>query len=393
MSYVYASEDRIERMLAAPDVWVELRSNGQDWRARSKAAPAPPVAIPTSVQEVEAAAPTAEQLEVTASMALEVRMRLSGLLSEDKIVFRLAEAAAERLAVAEAREAPLMEGKGSAKGQALYMLTGGSSVGALLKQARARVAANAGPDDVDRMLCEEPSWSPVLAARAIVEAELAGTTAVLACRDLDRERIATVAGILAGSRLLSLDISSNALGSAGAATVAGVIQSHACLRELNVSSCLIRVAGARALAAAVAAVACPLVSLVLDSNAIGDDGAVAIANALRVTEKGEVASSLHTLRLFNCGLCDRGAAEIVQATLTSGSKLQILDCSSNHITRVGCAAIAAALATPETVLQARSPLNKLSLFGNDFELEDLQPADLAQLRQVDKLLRVVVRRA
>lgn len=171
-------------------------------------------------------------------------------------------------------------------------------------------------------------------------------------------------------RLVSLCINDNRLGASGAAAVAEAVllsgdESDACIatsrplgamRLLDLCWNQVGLAGAVAVAAALARARRPLIALDLENNDIGDAGAAAIAAAMAT------APSLQVLRLGANRIGATGAEAFAEA-LKGGAKLEHLDLGRNNVGPRGAAHLAGALAAGSCLLSLRLPVNKLGDAG------------------------------
>lgn len=139
------------------------------------------------------------------------------------------------------------------------------------------------------------------------------------------------------SSLEKLEITGNAIGNDGAASLAAALKSRPLLRlrELNLELNAITDDGAAFLATVLGAA--PLEGLNLDHNWIGADGATALAHGL-----GARGVTLQRLTLAGNNVGERGAAAFASA-LQSNQVLRSLNLYSNHIGTSGAVALAPVL--------------------------------------------------
>jgi hypothetical protein len=83
---------------------------------------------------------------------------------------------------------------------------------------------------------------------------------------------------------------------------------------------------------------CPLVSLFIDFNDLGDDGVARLCSGLLLSKK------LENLSLTYCNVGARGASELATRVLPNVTSLKNLDLQGNFIRNAGLAALGAALA-------------------------------------------------
>jgi Ran GTPase-activating protein (RanGAP) involved in mRNA processing and transport len=83
---------------------------------------------------------------------------------------------------------------------------------------------------------------------------------------------------------------------------------------------------------------CPLVSLSIDFNDLGDDGVTRLCCGLQLSKK------LENLSLTYCNVGARGAAELATRVLPNVTSLKNLDLQGNFIRNAGLAALGSALA-------------------------------------------------
>ena len=150
--------------------------------------------------------------------------------------------------------------------------------------------------------------------------------------------------------LTELNLSSNFIGDAGAASVADALKSNTTLTKLNLSSNGIGAAGAASVADALKSNS-TLTKLNLSENDIGDAGAASVADALKFN------TTLTKLNLSSNGIGAAGSASVADA-LKSNTTLTKLKLSSNGIGAAGAASVADAL-------KSNSTLTELNLSEND----------------------------
>lgn len=165
-------------------------------------------------------------------------------------------------------------------------------------------------------------------------------------------------------RLRRLELCGNAAcGDAGAVALAEALMVRGCsLEELRMRRCGVGSSGARALSAAFGAPAVSALApraqpmlkfLELDQNAIGDNGAVSLAEGLAMP-----GCALEHLSLDDCGVKQRGALALA-AALRRNSSLKLLRLTSNAVTKRGLAALLAALGGSGRGARTNSTLTKL----------------------------------
>ena len=148
-----------------------------------------------------------------------------------------------------------------------------------------------------------------------------------------------------------LELSNCSLGDAGARSIAGLLRKgyggegaayQPQLTTLDLSDNAIGIEGARALASALALNEHRLEDVSLSGNDdIGDDGAVALGAALAAQSRdGQFA--LNGVALTSCGIGARGAAAIALALLEN-SRLETIDLAENPLGDRGARALALAL--------------------------------------------------
>jgi hypothetical protein len=99
---------------------------------------------------------------------------------------------------------------------------------------------------------------------------------------------------------------------------------------------------------------CPLVSIAIDFNDIGDDGVARLCSGLKLSKK------LESLSLSYCNVGGRGAAELATHVLPNLTSLKNLDLQGNFVRNDGMAALGAALAE-------NTCLESLNLSDNSIE--------------------------
>lgn len=99
---------------------------------------------------------------------------------------------------------------------------------------------------------------------------------------------------------------------------------------------------------------CPLVSISIDFNDIGDDGVARLCSGLKLSKK------LESLSLSYCNVGGRGAAELATHVLPNVTSLKNLDLQGNFIRNDGMAALGSALAE-------NTCLESLNLSDNSIE--------------------------
>jgi len=138
--------------------------------------------------------------------------------------------------------------------------------------------------------------------------------------------------------LRQIYLSKNAIGDAGAVSIAAGIKGLERMDTLHLADNHIGDAGVIALADSIKHLG--LTTVVLTRNCFGDDGAAALAAPLADPENFE---RLEWLFLNECQIGDMGAAAIMEALLTGGKELNRLALHDNKIGDNGAAAIASAI--------------------------------------------------
>ncbi|XP_078504508.1 ribonuclease inhibitor-like [Lissotriton helveticus] len=199
---------------------------------------------------------------------------------------------------------------------------------------------------------------------------------------------AALAAALRSSRsLLELDLGDNKLGDAGATLICDALKHpDTRLQKINLSWCGITSASCAALAAALRSnrslLELDLRLNLLDKNALGEDGAFLICDALKhpdtrlqkiglsgchVTSAScaALAAALHSSRslleldLHVNALGEAGATLICDALKHPDTRLQKINLSSCRITGASCAALAAALRSNRSLLDLDLSYNEL----------------------------------
>ncbi len=175
------------------------------------------------------------------------------------------------------------------------------------------------------------------AVASLIRHETALEAVYLGCNHIGPEATSDLAAAVRGHPTVrQLWLKRNGVGDAGARRLAEVLGDTPGLRTLDLVSDDLGPAGIEALAEAMARPGVGLAHLFLDGNALGPDGAPALARLLRC------ATSLHTLSLSCNGLGDAGALALAEA-LADNTTLGGLDLASNDIGPVGAVALAEAL--------------------------------------------------
>jgi hypothetical protein len=144
------------------------------------------------------------------------------------------------------------------------------------------------PSPVERLLAEIPSASVRAKVSAAVAVIRGGARRLCLVREtIGNEGASTIAAVLAGSSLTTLDLAANKIGDKGASAIAAVL-AESSLTTLELWGNYIGPEGAKAIAVVLAGSS--LTTLSLNDNEIGDDGGLAIAAVL-------AGSSLTTLSL------------------------------------------------------------------------------------------------
>jgi hypothetical protein len=144
--------------------------------------------------------------------------------------------------------------------------------------------------------------------------------------------------------LHSLDLSYNNVGNDGALALVQALEEHPSLSHLFLAHTQLRPAGVEAIATALSRNAFPLQALVLAANTgMGDAGGEALARMLKTN------TTVRSLSLTNTHLGDAGAAPLAEA-LRTNSTLTTLKLDRNQITGKGVAAMATSLTAPSCSL-------------------------------------------
>ena len=175
--------------------------------------------------------------------------------------------------------------------------------------------------------------------------------------DIDDNNITSTGPIAIANSLLhntSLDLevpdmSSNAIGKDGATAIAQVITNNKTLKKLNIHRCNITATGTTAIANSLLHYT-SLEVLDMSYNAIGKDGATAIAQVITNNK------TLKKLNIHRCNITATGTTAIANSLLHNTS-LEVLDISYNDIDECGATAIARAIIKSKT-------LKKLSLYDD-----------------------------
>jgi hypothetical protein len=138
--------------------------------------------------------------------------------------------------------------------------------------------------------------------------------------------------------LRQIYLSKNAIGNAGAISIAAGIKELERMDTLHLAENQIGDAGVVALADSMKHLG--LTTIVLTRNPFGDEGAVALAEPLA---KPEYFERLEWLFLNESNVADKGAVAILEALKTGGVELNRLALHDNKITDEGAAAIAKAV--------------------------------------------------
>ncbi len=220
--------------------------------------------------------------------------------------------------------------------------------------------------------------------KALATAREGQLTLVLRSSELrwaDCGKIVEILEVFPALRLLSLDVSNNAIGPEGAAAFCRSRQVRDHLLDLNMADCLIEADGAAAVGAALreshmtrldlsgnligsygvgAFAKCglegnvSLQTLVLDRNKIDDAGVVAMTSGL------SFHLSLSDLSLSENAISARGAAALAEALSCDEQRIQRLNISHNVIGKKGAFEIAAMLAGNKSLLRLDVSHNTLS---------------------------------
>ncbi|XP_065900976.1 leucine-rich repeat-containing protein 74B-like [Dysidea avara] len=150
-----------------------------------------------------------------------------------------------------------------------------------------------------------------------------------------------IANSLHNTSLEELDMSQNAIGQDGATAIAQAITNNKTLKQLNISICEITAIGATAIANSLLHNT-SLEELHMSCNAIGEDGATAIAQAITNNK------TLKQLNISKCEITATGATAIANSLLHNTS-LEVLYMSNNAIGEDGATAIAQAITNNKTL--------------------------------------------
>jgi Ran GTPase-activating protein (RanGAP) involved in mRNA processing and transport len=151
--------------------------------------------------------------------------------------------------------------------------------------------------------------------------------------------------------LRRLCIDTNGMGDEGAVHIAAALRANTTLERIELGFNWIGAAGMRALCDVLCAANATLTHLIFGQNDAGDAGAAALADMLRVN------ASVAFVDLRSNGVGDIGAASIGGA-LRANACLTRLDLRGNRIGAEGCVALAAAL------VDANGSLQRLNLENN-----------------------------
>jgi Ran GTPase-activating protein (RanGAP) involved in mRNA processing and transport len=161
--------------------------------------------------------------------------------------------------------------------------------------------------------------------------------------------------------IVRLDLAGWCIGDDGAAALGTSFQHISSTLYLNLSYNLISAKGASSMMHGIL----HFHTLDLCHNCIGDDGAVAIANALSSTSwEGSISWKVNNLFLRNNHISCKGAISISQA-LEKNTTVENLDLGTNDIGSDGAIAI-------ERLLQNNQTLRCLSLWSNNFKASDVE---------------------
>lgn len=191
----------------------------------------------------------------------------------------------------------------------------------------------------------------------------------LSYNSLSARGCASISRALSGSNLTELSLRGNAIGDVGALALADALLANRSIAKLDLSDNLIGEAGAGALASLLSKCA-HLRTADFSWNAIRLGGALALAAALK-------DSKVVRLSLAWNGFGDRGGKAIAEA-LAANRQLLSLDISKNNLREEAAAALAAALALNST-------LRSLQLHGNP--LSDRGVGQLLQAVAVHRSVR------
>eukprot|EP00325_Prymnesiales_sp_UTEX-LB-985_P018082 CAMPEP_0174754326 /NCGR_PEP_ID=MMETSP1094-20130205/105680_1 /TAXON_ID=156173 /ORGANISM="Chrysochromulina brevifilum, Strain UTEX LB 985" /LENGTH=473 /DNA_ID=CAMNT_0015960191 /DNA_START=36 /DNA_END=1457 /DNA_ORIENTATION=- len=191
------------------------------------------------------------------------------------------------------------------------------------------------------------------------------SSAVLASPSLEVFSEVPIKELRADSSLTELSLEGKSLGPTEAMVIAALIEGSAVLTSLNLEANNIRNEGAIAIAEALKSGSAVLTSLNLFDNEIGNDGAIALADALKSGKS--VLKELNLAENALCGIDRRGRGtynpsgiQALAAALSSGSAvLTSLNLKNNNIRNEGAIAIAEALKSGSAVLTS------LNLFDNE----------------------------
>ena len=154
----------------------------------------------------------------------------------------------------------------------------------------------------------------------------------------DKGAMAIAESLKTNTTLQFLSLSKNNIGDEGAKAIAEALKSNLTLQYLSLEKNHICNAGAKAIAEALREKNSALRQLWLSHNKIADEGAIALAGALKYESK----SILQNLSIQHNLIRDEGAEAIADA-LKSNNTLQILGLRNKYIRYTGAMAIANAL--------------------------------------------------
>ena len=136
---------------------------------------------------------------------------------------------------------------------------------------------------------------------------------------------------LAGCCITELNLSGNDLGNEGASTLSCIL-AEAKWKHLDVSNCAIEAEGAKCIVDA--AIDAHLVTLYLDDNPVGDEGAGCVAGALSSS-----SCCFKAVGIANCRVGDSGIRVLCTALVLTKAPLCLLDMSHNPLSREGRATL------------------------------------------------------
>ena len=195
--------------------------------------------------------------------------------------------------------------------------------------------------------CSAPSLCSALRAHLLVHGASTLTALDLSCDGIGADGAAALAAVLrpdSGSALRTLELFGNPLGDAGVSALSESLELDPPLQSLGLQAVAMADAGACSLAAAIACNT-QLVQLVLRGNEIGDEGAYFLAEGLKCN------GTLLDLDLFCNAIEERGAQMLARALHEPTCALNALNLDTNDVGDEGAAALADALKVNAMLLE------------------------------------------